>query len=341
MPGTFMGLETARRGIKVHQHSLEITGHNLANASTPGYSRQEAILQTTDPYTNPTLNSAASPGQYGTGVEVTAIRRIRDEYLDNQVRRASTDAAYWEDQISILQRAEACFAEPGSEGIGQRMVDFFKAWMDLNNSPQDPGVKSAVVQLGEELASLMSYTYEQLGDIEKSVKAELSQQVDRVNDILVQIRDLTDSIKKVYSVGQQPNDLLDKRDQLLEELSSYGPLQVGFGSNNGKPNGELTQLTLFGQDVLTANTKIELVTTGGDINISFNGGSNNGETVYLTANCNDTNQGGSLLGLEMSRQRLIDYKSSLNDIAVNLRNKIVEKFNEPPKADYPVFLPVT
>lgn len=69
-------MEIARRGLKVHQQALDITGHNLANASTPGYSRQEAVLRVTDPYTNPSLNSSVTPGQLGSGVEVDKVRRI-------------------------------------------------------------------------------------------------------------------------------------------------------------------------------------------------------------------------------------------------------------------------
>ncbi|NLI13195.1 flagellar hook-associated protein FlgK [Pelotomaculum propionicicum] len=332
MPGTWFGLETARRGMKLNQYALEITGHNLANASTTGYSRQEAVINPTDPFTNPSIDSSVTPGQFGTGVEVSSIRRVKDEYLDNNVRRSTTDSAYWDDQISVLQRAEASFAEPASDGIGERITSFFKAWMDLNNTPQDPGVKAAVAQAGDSLATLMTYTYNQLGDVQNSVAVidstpavtggMLKDQVDEANNLLVQIRDLTDSIKKVYAVGQQPNDLLDKRDQLLEELSKFGPLDVAFETVNGKPTGELTKLTLFGKDLSQTGTKLDLVTDGTKISLKVNGGTDNGAEVNLTDNCLDTNQGGSLLGLERARQDVIDYKEKLNDIAINMKSMI-------------------
>lgn len=345
MPGTWFGIETARRGMKVHQHALDITGHNLANASTPGYSRQEAVIGATAPYTNPSLDSSVTPGQFGTGVGVESIRRIKDEYLDHQVRRAATDTAYWEDQISVLQRAEASFAEPASSGIGDKIVDFFKAWQDLNNSPQDPGVKASVAQLGDELASLMSYTYNQLTDVQNSVAVidttpavtggSLKQQVERANDLLVQIRNLTDSIKRVYSLGQQPNDLLDKRDQLLEELSHFGPLTVTFETVNGKPTGDFAELKMFGVDLKpAAGTTLDLTTDGTKITLKAYGTI---DVVNLTDNCNDTNQAGSLLGLERARQSLIDFKSRLEDLAVSMRDKIAAVNNQPPAASYPNF----
>ncbi len=343
MPGTWFGIEIARRGMKVHQHGMDITGHNLANASTAGYSRQEAVMNPTDPYTNPTMDSSVTPGQLGTGVGVDNIRRIKDEYLDHQVRRATTGTAYWEDQISVLQRAEASFAEPGSAGIGDRIVDFFKAWMDLNNTPQDPGVKASVVQIGDGLATLMSYTYDQLTDVQDSVavindttqevvSGKLKQQTERANELLVQIYNLTESIKKVYTAGQQPNDLLDKRDQLLEELSCYGPLTVTFETENGKPTGGLEEFKLFGMDVKESGTVLSLVADGGEISIQVGQGEFN-----LTDNCNDSNQGGSLLGLERARQSLINFKDRLNDLAVFLQDKISEVNNEPPAASYSNF----
>lgn len=332
MPGTWFGLETARRSMKVNQNALDIIGHNLANASTTGYSRQEAVISATDPYTVPGIDSSVTPGQLGTGSEVSSIRRVKDEYLDNNVRRSTTDSAYWDDQISVLQRAEASFAEPASDGIGDRITNFFKSWMDLNNTPQDPGVKAAVAQAGDSLAALMSYTYNQLSDVQESVAVidgttvppavaggMISDQVNEANDLLVQIRELTTAIKKVYAVGQQPNDLLDKRDQLLEELSEIGPVGVSFETVGGKPTGELAELTFFGVDVKNADpATLGLTTVGGKISLTAYGS----EVINLTDNCLDTNQGGSLLGLERARQDVIGYKVKLDDIALYMENLV-------------------
>lgn len=438
MAGTFFGLETARRSLKTHQYALHITGHNLANASTPGYTRQEVVLSPTNPFAKPSLNGANTPGQLGTGVGIDMIRRVRDEYLDNNVRRAAADSAYWQEQVAFLQRAEASFAEPTSDGIGQRMVDFFKSWMDLNNTPQNPGIKAAVVQLGDELASMMTYTYNQLDDIAKSIerpkldvyanrvsggtspsqlliggnysgfnnasylvkidgineagkvtsavystnggetwhsagvdeiqnmirlpddieialpanmsgtadniyqfnaysehaKGKLGMQVERMNEVLREIKDLTHNIEMVYGVGRQPNDLLDKRDLLLEELSSFGPVHVDHATVNGKPTGGLANLTFFGQQLDLKNLKqFSLETDGGKIQLKYH----DINLINLTDQCYDTNKGGSLLGLERARQELINYKVMLNGIATNLRDAIKAVNSSPPAADFPDF----
>lgn len=332
MAGTWLGIEIARRGIKVHQHALDITGHNLANANTPGYSRQEAVINTTSPYTSPDLNSSCTPGQFGTGVEVSSIRRIKDEYLDNNVRRVTSDSSYWEDQISVLQQVEATFAEPVADGIGARLTDFFKGWMSLNNTPQALGNKAVVAQIGDELATLLTGTYNQLSDIEESVaelkgssvaSGKLKDQVDRINSILIQIGDLTKSIKDIYELNQQPNDLLDKRDILLEELSQYGSVQVVHGSANGKPTGDFSVFTFMGQDLsadINANTpqQVTLFVNGSkQITLQYGGT----EFANLTTECS-INKAGSLMGLEQARQDIESYKKQLNTLASTIQSDI-------------------
>ena len=335
--GTFFGIETARRGVNVHRRAMDVVGHNLANASTPGYSRQEAVKVMSDPFAMPHINSSANPGQFGTGVEIEMIRRVRDEYLDANVRKTFTDNHYWEDQLMVLARAEAVFAEPSVAGISDRIVEMFKAWMHLENTPQDPGSKAALVELADELASLMQYTYDQLDSIEKSVaeingsnviRGQLKDQVDRINEIMQQIQNLTKSIVRIYDTGQQPNDLLDKRDMLLEELSKFGPVDVVFETVNGKPTGKFEVFKFFAFDlkddvndtnVLTTAFSLS-VTNNNEIKLQYSGSSSS--NYSLTANRNDTATGGSLLGLERARRNIIEFKSNLNDLAASLRYEI-------------------
>lgn len=359
MPGAFFGIEIARRGMRVHQAGLEIIGHNVSNASTPGYSRQAAVIKASNPHWVPSMDSYATPGQFGTGAEVSEIRRIKDEYLDNNVRQATTSLHYWQDQISFLNRAESLFAEPASQGISQCLTDFFKAWMDLNNTPNDAGTKAAVVQTGERLANLLNSAYQQLDDVSKSVAkieekdgelqvtgGKLKDDVDRINDIFTQIWETTGAIERVYGVNQQPNDLLDKRDMLLEELSQYGPVTVQFASDQGKPTGRLESLTFMGETIglpvagekySAANApEVGLKATREDVEIPDPEDPTNPiiitkDTVILTLNNNDlidltaehtnTTTAGGLLGQERARQAIETYKEQLNHFAVVLKGE--------------------
>ena len=339
--GTFFGIETARRGVNVHRRAMDVVGHNLANASTPGYSRQEAVKVMSDPFAMPHINSSVNPGQFGTGVEIEMIRRVRDEYLDANVRKTFTDNHYWEDQLMVLARAEAVFAEPSVAGISDRIVEMFKAWMHLENTPQDPGSKAALVELADELASLMQYTYDQLDSIEKSVaeingsnviRGQLKDQVDRINEIMQQIQNLTKSIVRIYDTGQQPNDLLDKRDMLLEELSKFGPVDVVFETVNGKPAGRFATFKFFDEnltnDINDGEVKeFYLYVNSEDIELRYDDDTNGNPTddslfINLTDNYLNTATGGSLLGLERARQNIIEFKSNLNDLAASLRYEI-------------------
>ena len=347
MPGTFFGLEIGRRGLQTHQRALDVTGHNLANASTEGYTRQEAVFTQTDPYTYPDLNSSASPGQLGTGINTSMIRRIRDEYLDPQLRRANTDRYYWEDQINSMKKVEASFSEPASKGIEDQLVEFFKGWQNLNNNPQDPGVKASVKEMGVQLAALMNYTYNQLTDVQESLmepgtlpvvsSGQLKDSVGRINDLFRQVQNLTGEIMKIYRIGHQPNDLLDKRDLLLDELSKFGPLTVTHRTDNGMPTGEIN-MTFFGVAIATVprqDTNFSLIindTEGPEYGDLVLQETNLGKVMDLSAQCDSTSTGGSLLGLEKTRQEILNYKDTLNEIAVTLKDKILGKNTSPPPA---------
>ncbi|MCL6478374.1 MAG: flagellar hook-associated protein FlgK [Peptococcaceae bacterium] len=366
MPGTFFGLEIGRRGLQYSRGALDITSHNLANASTEGYSRQEAVAVTTDPFTTPGIDSSVNPGQLGTGVTSSMIRRIRDEYMDPLVRKTNTYRYYWEDQINVFSRVEACFAEPASSGISDQLTEFFKGWMDLNNNPQDPGVKASVTEMGVQLASMMTYTYKQLTDVEESVlktkandnpppakvvdSGQLNDQVADINDLLVKIKDITEKIIQVYRVGQQPNDLLDRRDLYLDELAQFGPLEVVRNTVGGVPTGEIS-VSFFGRTVMNFSDPTDPAFTPARFYLQINDGSADpaleghvelreaalGLVADLTAQCGNTGTGGSLLGLEKARQDILGFKDTLNAMAENLRDKIYSKNNTAPPAGVPDF----
>ncbi|AEG15363.1 flagellar hook-associated protein FlgK [Desulfofundulus kuznetsovii DSM 6115] len=350
MPGTFFGLEIARRGLQTHRTAMDITGHNVANANTPGYTRQEAVIAATGPYANPTLGSKLIPGQLGTGVEANMIRRIKNEYLDVQARDSISSREYWQIQEEIFGRIEAVFPEPGASGIASTLTRFFNTWHDLNNTPQDPGVKAAVAETGDELATMMREAYQQLEDISGSILkvdsdgnvtgGQLKDQVDAVNEILRQIRELTESIKRVYAQGNQPNDLLDRRDLLLDRLAEYGPVSVTYLTDGGKPTGEIA-LTFFGVDVRAADVTVGLVpdveaSSGKVKEVKLQIGNN--QPVPLTNYPADLPKAGSLAGLEEIRARIEGYtdkdgkkvegyKDKLENLAGALKDTIYQALN--------------
>lgn len=113
---TFMGLNTALRGVLAHQNALDVTGHNIANLNTQGYTRQRAEMSTTPPWSNSSAMSAVAPGQMGTGVEVLRIERLRDSFIDANVRQQFGRQADAQTLVEQLAQVEAAFQEPATTG---------------------------------------------------------------------------------------------------------------------------------------------------------------------------------------------------------------------------------
>ena len=145
MPGLMTGLETARRALIAHQLRLGVLSHNIANAATRGYSRQEAIL-------DPTPGLRAFQGALGTGVTVAAIRRHRDPFFDARARTAQGLLGRYAAARTALAQADAAFAEPGDSGISARLADFWSSWHELANRPRDVSARAAVQGAGRALA---------------------------------------------------------------------------------------------------------------------------------------------------------------------------------------------
>src|SRR3954464_264704 len=149
---TFMGLQTALRGVLAHQQSIDTTSHNVANANTEGYSRQEAVLSASSPLTLPAgLRNGSA--MMGTGVSVDAFRRIRTAFLDLQYRAQAMQVGDQETLSRQLDQVEMGLAEPSEHGISNALTKFWHGWGDPSNNPDDPAARQALIDQGKNLAS--------------------------------------------------------------------------------------------------------------------------------------------------------------------------------------------
>ncbi|MBE0466177.1 MAG: flagellar hook-associated protein FlgK [Candidatus Desulforudis sp.] len=222
---SFLGIEIARRSLLGHQRALTTTAHNIANINTPGYSRQEAVLQTTLAISYPSVFSPR-PGQLGTGMHVTEIRRFRDAYLDRQVREANSAIGYWSGMETALQRVEAVLPEPTDFGIQALLGDFFSAWHYLAQDPDNPGSKAVVKGAAETLANSLSLAHYSITNIREDLDGLFDKHLERINSLGQQISELNWEIAYQRNAGANPNDLLDRRDYLLEELAKLADTTV-------------------------------------------------------------------------------------------------------------------
>jgi flagellar hook-associated protein 1 FlgK len=227
---SFYGLQTALRGLLAQQQSIDVTGHNIANASTPGFSRQEANLVASPALQVPAGAVSSGAGAYlGSGVDVQSYQRVRDGFLDVQYRAQSMRLGFATSNASTLSNAELALNEPSDNGISAQLTDFWNSWSDLANSPDDPATRSALVQSGKTLADSFSALDSQLSTLQQQASdqyATLTQPGGKVDAIAKELGQLNTSISTAIQAGETPNDLMDRRDQLLDQLSSLGQTSV-------------------------------------------------------------------------------------------------------------------
>lgn len=216
---TFFGLEIGRLGLQAHQKQLEITGHNMANASTPGYSRQRGEMTTTQPFTYPAFNRVQTAGQMGTGVEVTAVMRVRDELIDEQIWAETSIAGYWESRKTILDEMELIVNEPSDSNIRTAVKKFWEAIEGVANNPTSEPARSSLRQETITMTEFIRQDYQRMKSLRFVANERIKEQVSHINTIAEKIALLNDQIAKVTVMNDYANDLMDKRDSLIEELS--------------------------------------------------------------------------------------------------------------------------
>jgi flagellar hook-associated protein 1 FlgK len=226
MRSTFGGLEVGLRALRAHQLALEVTGHNIANADTPGYSRQVANLTATRPYTIPSFQRPTTAGQIGTGVVVEDILRMRDEFVDVQIRKESTNQGQWKARQSNLEQLEVILNEPSDEGIAAYLNKFWKSLQELSVRPEDMAIRSVIRETGVIFTDMLRHTYSQLQTLQRDLDEQIQIIGGRVNSLAQQIAALNEEIGKVTAVGDNPNDLMDKRELLVQELAGLTNISI-------------------------------------------------------------------------------------------------------------------
>jgi flagellar hook-associated protein 1 len=226
MRSTFHGLETARRALSTQQTAIQTTGHNIANASTPGYSRQRVNFQQEDAYPGNSFIKPQIPGQIGTGVKAGSIQRIREDFLDLQYRGENNKFGYWDARSEALGKMEEVLKEPSDTGLKTTMDRFWQSLQDLAVNPDNSGARSVVRERGIALSETFNYLSTSLQSIRKDIKSQLEVTKDEINSIAVQINNLNQQIAAVEPHKYLPNDLYDQRDALVDKLSQMVDIKI-------------------------------------------------------------------------------------------------------------------
>lgn len=255
MSGLFATLNTSKGAMYTQQQSINITSHNIANAGTPGYSRQHGVQQTARPQT------VTGAGQVGTGVVMNEIQRTRNIFLDFQIRKESSSKGMYDVREQYLTEIEAVFNEPSNTGLSKLLSEFFDGWQSLSTNPEKSDARTIVAEKAKTLANELNHSYKNLSKISENSKNEIQQSIFDINNIFDQLNSVNEEIKTVTVAGNNPNDLMDRRDLLLDELSAKFGISTKNESYNSMtltPDG-LSNINLLNTDGSTKISKLGFV----------------------------------------------------------------------------------
>ena len=227
---TFQGLEIVKTGLFVSQKALDLTGHNISNANTPGYTRQVLDLSSIAPPT--TFGMYDQWGKaIGEGVKIDSIRQIRDQFLDNQFRRENKALGEWTTKADVLSAVEGIFNEPSSSGINTVLNDFFNSLQELAKNPESLTVRAEVRERALALQDTFNSVYQHLYDKKSELNATVQTRVEEINSFAKRISKLNGEIYRFELTGQTANDLRDQRNLLVDELSKLVNINTYEDSN--------------------------------------------------------------------------------------------------------------
>ncbi|HQX02132.1 MAG TPA: flagellar hook-associated protein FlgK, partial [Anaerolineales bacterium] len=306
MPTISSGISVALQAVLTHSQVLEITEHNIANASTKGYRRQTAILTTETPNSINGADHGIGAGQRGNGVTIDRIDRFNLAFFDGRYRAVSAEAQSWEAQSGILSHLESILAENSDDGLLPKLDQFWAGWQALSNEPTSTSLRAIVLDDASALATAFNRRATQITQMRSDQNLAVAGNVEEINSLASQIAQLNGNISRVISVGEQPNDLMDKRDLALDRLAEL----TGAVSSEQK-NGEMLvsvggHVLVMGQDTF----KLEVRTNPTD-------------TSVVDAYWNDgqklTPPSGELKGtLDVRDRVLVDQLTGLNTMSAGL-----------------------
>ena len=221
MPSTFFGLEIASSGLRAANAALNTTANNISNTNTAGYSRQEVKQEAMNP-----LRVFSTYGCAGAGVNTLAIERIREQFYDNKFRQNETKLGEFDTKAYYCKMIEQYLEDDGTTGFTSIFDQIFANLESLANDPNNTSVKSSFVSSVKKLTDYFNNMYGDLQNLQKDVNDEIKIRVDHINSIAQDIATVNKQINTIEMTGTIANELRDKRDNLIDELSAIVDVKV-------------------------------------------------------------------------------------------------------------------
>jgi flagellar hook-associated protein 1 len=304
-------LNTARDAILANLTAMNVTGSNIANVNTPGYSRLQADFGSTGVF-----NVATDQQQIG--VNITSIERIYDKYLDAQVVQQEQYSSYNQSQLDTLNNVQSVFNESSGGGINDLLSQFWGAWSTLSANPSGMTERDSLVSISQSLASMFNQKASELINIQNDTNNEISNDVTQLNTDLAQMADYNDKIVQIQNSGGTAADLCDKRTELLKNIS-----QIVSVNYYEEADGSLNVFISNGKSLVEGTNVWNLTVTPNTNNSSY----------YDIAFADSPNEainsnlkGGQLAGLLDVRDNKIGgvtgYLNDLNSMAATIITKV-------------------
>lgn len=308
MPNLFGLMNIGQSALLTQQKAIDITGNNIANVNTPGYSRQRLVVKQGSPIRVDGMTMS-------TGVTSDpGIQRFYDQFLTTQLGNENETLGRWNAQKEALDKAELMFDEASGLGLSNAMNDYWNAWQALSNNPSGVAERTTLISAGQHLGSVFNQTYSNISKLQQDIDTHVDSVVTEINSLAQQIADLNQKVVQVESSGHNANDFRDERDQVVFELSklininSYedGDGYLSIDVENGKP---LVQGT--------STWNLTTADNGGVQDVLWE--NSDGTTVNITS----TIASGELKGwIEARDVHLNDYMTQLDNLANTLRTSV-------------------
>ncbi len=326
---SFSGIHLALQAILANQNAMEVVSHNVSNANTTGYHRQKAVLTASVPQSTGGWISSNLSKSMGTGVMMDSVYRYNMSFTDMRYRDEIEETARWDTESKLLAMVETSLAETSVDSISTRLDEYWGSWQALAGDPEDSALRLDVMSKGEALAMSFNNRAIRLENIRIDQNMAIIERVQDVNEMAIQIADLNEQISQVQATGGKPNDLLDKRDLILDELSRIAGA-TSYEQDNGHVN-----VSIGGHFLTIGTTPYKITTTTNAENL-----------VELEWEDGSTFQSvqGELLGLFHGRdETIVDQITRLDELAnaivTNVNNLHVGGFGMNNETGFNFFVP--
>ena len=304
---TFGSFEIGRRAIHAQQKGAQVTGQNIANANTEGYSRQVVMMKALVP---PAAPGVVTPPGYG--VAISDITRVKSEFYGDQLMKALTSQSYWDRMGQTLGGIEVIFQEPGETGINISLNEFFDAWQELSVNPESFAARISLREQASTLTSVVRDIYKRLDELKFDVEKEVEASLKQVNSLAKEITELNKKIVYLQALGQKSNEMLDERDLRLQELSQLVDIRV-----LQKDNGSVEVLAA-GRILLHDDRYFPLEMKVNDVNHG-DGTVTQEIEIFNKSGSKLSVEGGGIAGMLESYNRAFpQYQGKLDELVYNL-----------------------